>query len=74
MTTGTEIVSGGYRAGYTAALADARRIVETEDELHGDPPCVVLAAMERVGPVENARAATRATKKSILERLALLKD
>ncbi len=62
----------GYKTGYADAIADAVRIIETEDELPGEPSAEVVAAMARVGPIDNARAAVRATKKSALKRLTLL--
>lgn len=45
------------------------RIAETEEELEGEPPAFVVAEMNRVGPVENARAAVRSTKASIARRI-----
>ena len=44
-------------------------IIRTEDELTGDPPPEVTRRMLDAGPVENARAAVRATKKSIEKRI-----
>lgn len=55
-----------------AILAERERcaeIVRTEEELEGDPPQHVIAAMEQAGPVMNARSAVRATKASILKRM-----
>lgn len=45
------------------------RLVETEEELPGDPPQKVIDAMIAVGPIGNARSAVRATKQSILNRI-----
>ena len=45
------------------------RIVETEEELEGDPPQYVIDVMLAAGPVENARAAVRATKSCIARRI-----
>lgn len=45
------------------------KIAETDEELEGVPPAYVMAEMVRVGPVENARAAVRATKASIARRI-----
>lgn len=56
----------------SAILAERERIAEvvrTEAELPGEPPPHVVEAMERAGPVMNARAAVRATKSSILQRM-----
>jgi hypothetical protein len=45
------------------------KIAETEEELPGDPSAYILSEMERIGPVENARAAVRSTKASIARRI-----
>lgn len=51
------------------AFEEAALIVESEPECPGEPTQEELAAMTLAGPVVNARAAVRATKKSIAARL-----
>jgi hypothetical protein len=41
------------------------RIAEAEPELPGEPEQFVIDAMRDAGPIENARAAVRTTKRSI---------
>lgn len=60
-----------YKTGYADALADAKRIVESEDELPGTPPQEAIAALI-ADPIGISRAVVRATKKSIIKRLAVL--
>ncbi len=52
-------------AGRREGLEEALRLIEAEEELSGKCPLHVIEAMERIGPVENARAAVRTTKRSI---------
>jgi hypothetical protein len=57
------------------ALEEALQIIEQEPELEGEPPAHILAEMQNASPVLNARAAVRATKKSIARKIrALLKS
>lgn len=48
-----------------AGREEAAKLAEAEPEMPGDPPAHILQAMIAVGPIENARSACRATKKSI---------
>lgn len=59
----------GYKTGWADALKEALKIVRSEPEMPGEPDPETLAAMEFAGPVDNARAACRATKKSIEKRI-----
>ena len=55
-----------------ARMAERERIakiVESEPELDGEPDYFTRAAMISAGPVENSRAAVRATKKSIISAI-----
>lgn len=56
------------------ALEEAAAIADTEEELPGEPSKLVVAAMEAVGPVGNARAAVRTTKASIAKRIRALQS
>jgi hypothetical protein len=54
------------------AICRCASAVDAEPELPGAPPRHVVKAMESIGPTENARAAVRATKKGIAERIAAI--
>lgn len=57
--------SRGDRRGWDRAIKAAADVVSAEPEMPGDPPDEVVEAMIMAGPVANARAAVRATKKSV---------
>lgn len=55
-----------------ALMAERERcakIAESEPEFPGEPPADIVEAMIEVGPVGNAKAACRATKASIAQRV-----
>ncbi len=56
------------------ALEQAAYVAENEPELVGAPSDHVITAMINIGPVENARAACRTTKKSIAAAIRSLKE
>ena len=53
-------------------VEECAKVAEAEPIFEGDPPHLILAAMEDAGPAMNARAAGNATKRSIAAAIRAL--
>lgn len=62
-------IASAIRTAVAEAYEDAAKIADTEEELDGEPSQEAIDAMFLNGPVDNARAIVRATKKSIARRI-----
>ena len=68
------LAEAAYAACQPLIIEQCAEVADDEPCMEGDCPAHVLEAMEEVGPIENARSACRATKKSIATAIRALKE